>query len=93
MKEDIEKPYYGYRINIFKEVVRVLAPEGIFFILDIFPKGYKVRNIQELVEKVEGLGLADVNFMDLREAGVSLGRFAHIWGIGYLSGRKEGDKP
>ncbi len=45
MKEDIEKPYYGYRINIFKEVVRVLAPEGIFFILDIFPKGYKVRNI------------------------------------------------
>jgi SAM-dependent methyltransferase len=76
------------RTVLFKEVVRVLAPGGIFLICDLFPRGYKVKNILELLKKVEYLGFADVTFVSLKEAGVNLGRLAHIWQIGYLSGRK-----
>lgn len=79
------------RTILFKEVVRVLDSGGIFFILDIFPKGYKVRNIPELLNKVEHLGVKDVKFVILKDAGVNLGRFAHIWPMGYLSGRKAGN--
>jgi len=84
-----EKPVHD-RIVILKEAVRVLAPSGIFLICDIFPKGYKVRNIPELLKKVESIGVRDVKFVTLKEAGINFGGLAHIWQMGYLAGRKEG---
>ena len=75
------------RTVLFKEVVRVLAPGGVFLICDLFPRGYKVRNIPELLKKIEQLCFEDLKFVSLNEAGINLGGLAHIWGIGYLSGR------
>ncbi len=68
------------RTVLLKEVVRVLAPSGFFLICDLFPRGYKVKDIQGLLKKVEHLGFADVTFVSLKEAGVNLGMLAHIWG-------------
>ena len=76
------------RTVLFKEVVRVLAPGGYFGICDLFPKGYKVKSIQELLWKIEQIGVEDVKFKTLKEVGINLGGLSHIWGIGYLSGRK-----
>lgn len=76
------------RTILLKEVVRVLAPGGSFLICDLFPRGYKAKNVPELLEKVEQLGLVDVRHRTSQEAGVKLGRLYEIWGIAYLSGRK-----
>ena len=76
------------RTVIFKEIARVLAPGGVFLICDLFPKGYQVENIPELLEKVQQLGAEDVKHKSLKEAGVNFGGLYHIWGIAYLSGRK-----
>jgi len=76
------------RTVLFKEVVRVLAPGGVFLICDLFPKGYQVNGVPELLEKVEQLGTQDVKHRTLQEAGIDLGRLYHVWGIAYLSGRK-----
>ena len=73
---------------LFKEVIRVLAPGGRFVICDLFPKGYKVKNVPELLKKMEQLGVEDVKHKALKEAGIDLGRLYHIWGIAYLSGVK-----
>lgn len=75
-----------------KEVIRVLAPGGTFLICDLFRgsflKAYKVKNVPELLEKLQQLGTRDVKHKILKEAGINLGRLYHIWGIAYLSGRK-----
>ena len=76
------------RTVILREVIRVLAPGGYFVICDLFPRGYKVRNVSELLRKVEGLGIKDVRHKTLEKAGIDLGRPYRIWGIAYLSGRK-----
>ena len=76
------------RTVILKEVARVLAPGGRFLICDLFPRGYKVKNVPELLQKVEQLGVVDVRLKTLKEAGVDLGGLDYIWGIAYLSGRK-----
>lgn len=57
-------------------------------VFDLFPRGYKVKNIPELLKKVEQLGVSDVKFVTLKDAGINLSRLANIWGIGYLSGKK-----
>ena len=77
------------RTVLLQEAIRVLAPDGIFVICDLFPRGYKVRNIPELLEKVQQLGVNDVRHKPLKEAGVDLGRLSFIWGMSYLSGRKK----
>lgn len=77
------------RTVVLKEVVRALAPGGTFLICDLFPRGYEVKNIPELLKKVEQLGIVDGKFLSLEDAGVNLGGLAHFWGIGYLSGTKE----
>jgi len=51
-------------------------------------KAYKVKNMPELLEKVLQMGVDDAKFVSFKEAGVNLGRLAHIWEMGYLSGRK-----
>lgn len=79
------------RTVLFKEVVRVLTPGGTFVICDLFPRGYKVKNVPELLRKVQGLGVDDVEHKTLREVGVDLGWLVQIWGIAYLSGRKRSD--
>ena len=76
------------RTVILKEVVRVLAPGGRFIICDLFPRGYKVKNVLGLLKKIEQLGVKDVKHKTLEEAGIDLGRLYRIWGIAYLSGRK-----
>ena len=76
------------RTVLIKEAIRVLIPGGIFLICDLFPRGYKVRNVRELIRKIEGLGTVDVKFVTFKEAGIELGRFTHIWPMGYLNGRK-----
>lgn len=81
------------RTVLFNEVVRVLVPGGTFVICDLFPRGYKVKNVPELLRKVQGLGVDDVEHKTLREAGVDLGWLSQIWGIAYLSGRKPQDIP
>jgi len=42
----------------------------------------------ELLEKVLQMGVDDAKFVSFKEAGVNLGRLAHIREMGYLSGRK-----
>ena len=80
------------RTALLREVVRVLTPGGTFLICDLFGgsflKKYKVRNITELLQNVEWLGVEEVKRKTLKEAGVDLGGLYHIWGIAYLSGRK-----
>ena len=80
------------RTVLFKEAIRVLAPGGAFVICDPFSgsflKAYKVKNMPELLEKVQRIGVEDVKFVSFKEAGVNLGRLAHICEMGYLSGRK-----
>jgi len=77
------------RIVLLKEAVRVLTPDGNFVICDLFPRGYKVRNIPGLLEKVQQVGVDDVRHKSLKEAGVDLGRLSFIWGMSYLSGKKK----
>ena len=80
------------RTVILKEAVRVLAPGGVFVICDTFSgsllKTYKVKNVPELLEKVQQMGVENVKYESLKDAGVNLGGLSHIWGIGYLSGRR-----
>jgi SAM-dependent methyltransferase len=80
------------RSILLKEVVRVLAPGGHFVICDLFGgsflKAYKVKNVPQLLQRVEQLGVEDGRHKTLKEAGLNLGGLYHIWGIAYLSGRK-----
>ena len=76
------------RTVLIAEALRVLARGGYFLICDLFPRGYKVRNIPELLEKVQQLGVDDVRHKSLKEVGVDLGRLSFIWGMSYLSGKK-----
>ena len=76
------------RTVLIAEALRVLAPGGYFLICDLFPRGYGVRNVPELLEKVQRLGVYDVRHKSLKEAGVDLGRLSFIWGMSYLSGKK-----
>ena len=75
---------------LLKEAIRVLAPGSTFVICDLFPRGYKVKDVTELLRKVEQLGVEEVKHKTLKEAGVNLGWLYHTWGIAYLSGRKAG---
>ncbi|NQE06713.1 Ubiquinone/menaquinone biosynthesis C-methyltransferase UbiE [ANME-1 cluster archaeon GoMg1] len=80
------------RTVLFKEAIRLLAPGGVFVICDPFSgsflKAYKAKNMPELLEKVQRMDVEDAKFVSFKEAGVNLGRLAHIWEMGYLSGRK-----
>ena len=76
------------RTVLIKEALRVLAPGGILLICDLFPRGYGVRNVPELLEKVHNLGVDNVGHKSLKEAGVDLGRLSFIWKMSYLSGKK-----
>ena len=79
------------RTELFREAIRVLAPGCVFMILDVFnslDKAYKTGKISELLEKIEGLGVEDVEHIGLKEAGIRLGGMAHFWRIAYISGRK-----
>ena len=76
------------RTALLKEVVRVLASGGAFVICDSFPRGYKVKNVTELLERVEHLGVENVTHKTLKEAGLNLGKIDQIWGGAYLSGVK-----
>ena len=82
------------RTELFKEAIRVLAPGGIFMILDVFnslDRAYKTGNISELLGKIEMLGAEGVEHKSLKEAGVRLGGMAHFWRIAYIFGRKAGN--
>ena len=76
------------RTVLFQEALRVLTPGGILVICDLFPRGYGVKNIPELLENVQRLGVDDVRHKSLKEAGVDMGRLSFIWGMSYLSGKK-----
>ena len=79
------------RTELFKEAIRVVAPGGIFVILDVFnslDRVYKTESVSELLEKIEKLGAEDVRHRSLKEAGIKLGGMSHFWRIAYISGRK-----
>ena len=80
------------RMRLFREVLRVITPGGCFAICDLFGphylRRYGVETVPELLEKVTQLGACDIKFKTLEEAGFSPGVLAHIWGYGYLSGKK-----
>ena len=77
------------RTVLIQEAARVLAPGGLLLICDVtFPKGYGVRNVAELLSKVEALGLEEVAHTPLKEAGVDLGGLSSVWGPAYLSAKK-----
>jgi SAM-dependent methyltransferase len=76
------------RTVLFAEAVRVLAPGGMLVVLDLFPRGYGVKSMPEVLEKVQQVGIDDVRFARLKDAGVDLGRLSQVWGMGYLTGRK-----
>lgn len=70
----------------------VLLSSGVFVICDSFSspllKTYNVKNMPELHEKVQQMGVEDVKYESLKKAGVNLGVLTHLCGIGYLSGWK-----
>ena len=76
------------RTTLVAEALRVLAPGGTLLLCDLFPRGYKVKDIAGLLEKVRQLGVDDVRHIPLKEAGVDLGRLSFIWGMAYLVGKK-----
>jgi len=82
------------RTEIFKEAIRVIAQGGTFMILDTFRplNGYKVKNVPELLDKIEKYGVENVKYRNLKEASVRLGGIAHFWGIAYISGKKAGNQ-
>ena len=51
-------------------------------------KAYNVESVPELLEKVQQMGVENVMYESLKDAGVHLGGLAHLWEVGYLSGRK-----
>lgn len=73
---------------LLKEVVRVLAPDGVFMLCDMFHRGYGVEGISELLRKIELIGVRDTKHKMLKEAGVDVGKLLHAFKMGYLSGRK-----
>ena len=78
---------------LFEEIARLLAPGGTFLILDFFAgsflKAYKATSVEELLEKVQQLGVEDVKHKPLKEVGVDLGRFyRHYLEIDFLSGTR-----
>jgi len=77
------------RTVLLKEAVRVLAPGGTFMICDLFPRGYKVKTVPELCQKVEQLGVEYVKHQTFRERGIEMGGLTGIWGFGFLSGKKK----
>lgn len=77
------------RMVILKEIVRILDPGGSFMICDVFRNGYKVRNVAELLKKIEQMGVEDVRYRTFKEVGLKFGVFTHMIARGaYLSGRK-----
>lgn len=77
------------RTVLLEEAIRVLAPGGNFMICDLFPRGYRVKNVPELLQKIEQLGVEDVKHKTFQEAGIEVGGLSGIWGFAYLSGRKK----
>ena len=75
---------------LLKEVVRVLAPDGVFMLCDMFHRGYGAESISELLQKIELMGVRETKHKPLKEAGVDVGKFLHIFKMAYLSGRKIG---
>lgn len=73
---------------LIQEAARVLAPGGLLFVCDIFPKGYGVKDLPEFFRKVEGVGFEDVSHKPLEETGIDLGGLFNMWGFGYLTARK-----
>jgi ubiquinone/menaquinone biosynthesis C-methylase UbiE len=62
---------------LLKEVIRVLAPGKCFLICDAFGgpyflKPYKVKDVPELIDKIEQFGVEDVRHKFLKEAGFNL---------------------
>lgn len=81
------------RTVLFKEIARVLAPGGTFLILDFFAgsfvKMYKVTSVEELLKKVQQLGIEGAKIKPLKETGVDLGIFyRHFWEVDFFSGKK-----
>jgi len=76
------------RTVLVAEALRVLAPGGTLLLCDLFPRGYGVGSVPELIEKVRQLGVDHVGFRRLKDAGVDLGRLSQFWGMAYLSGRR-----
>jgi ubiquinone/menaquinone biosynthesis C-methylase UbiE len=64
---------------LFKEIARILSPRGIFLILDFFSgsflKAYKAMDIEELLGKIQQLGIEDVYHKPLKETDIDLGGF------------------
>lgn len=78
------------RTVLLKEVARVLAPGGTFLICDFFMRRYyKVKDTPEFIKKVQQLGVEDVKYTALKEAGLDMGRLYNSWSLAYLSGRKQ----
>jgi ubiquinone/menaquinone biosynthesis C-methylase UbiE len=68
--------FHGIRVPdrtvLLEEAIRVLAPGGTFMICDLFPREYKVKDVPELLEKVEQLGVEDVQLKTFKEAGMDM---------------------
>jgi len=77
------------RTVLLEEAVRVLAPGGTFVICDLFPRGYRVKNVPGLLKKVEQLGAEDVKYKTFQEAGMEVRGLSGIWRFAYLSGKKK----
>ena len=78
---------------LFKEIARLLAPGGTFLILDFFAgsflKAYDATSVEDLIEKVQQLGIKDVKRKALRDTGVDLGWFyRRYWEVDFLSGNR-----
>ena len=81
------------RTVLFKEIARVLAPGGTFLILDFFAgsflKAYKVTSVEELLKKVQQMGIEDTKIKPLKETGVDLGKFyRYFWEVDFFSAKK-----
>ncbi|MFC1848011.1 class I SAM-dependent methyltransferase [Chloroflexota bacterium] len=76
------------RTVLFQDALRVLVPGGVLVICDLFPRGYGVKSVLDLLEKIKRLGVEDLRHQSLKDAGVNLGRLSFIWGMAYLSGKK-----
>jgi len=79
------------RMNLFKEIARILAPGGTFLVLDFFAgtflKAYKVTTVEEFLGKLQRLGFKDISHEPLKQLGIDLGVFyRYFWEIDFLTG-------
>ncbi|KYK33900.1 MAG: hypothetical protein AYK18_04225 [Theionarchaea archaeon DG-70] len=80
-----EEGTFGLVVSTFA-FHEIRVPDRMVLFEEVLRVG--VNAVEEMVEKIEGLGAQEVIYTSLEETGIELGRLRHIKGMGFLMGKK-----